>query len=592
MSSFFTLPASAKKRKRTAPENSASTSRAKPVKRREGRDESISGSDESDDDRPFQDTNISDSEDEELKDEDPAAKRVRLAEQYLANTQKELLDDGGFDAADVDRENLRLRMGQRLQEDTAESKGKLYRIIADELDWSSANQVQFRADTKSVTGVAVSGRYVYTVTQDRALVKWELPANASSGTENETSARLSRKPRKVLFTRGKKRCTNHHEKAILCVAASQDGKFVATGGLDNRLIIWDPATLKPLKVFTGFARDNGHRDSVISLAFRRGTNQLFSASKDRTVKIWSLDELAYVDTLFGHQDEVVDVSVLAQETCVTVGARDRTARFWKVLDESQLVFRGGGAGAHKSKGSKDRKADIPPEERPYNEGSMDRVACIDDDTFVTGSDNGSLSLWNVHKKKAVFTFPLAHGLEQPQSLEERSAEIDISQSLDAEGPMILDPQPRWVTAMAAIPFSNVFVTGSWDGHVRAWRISADKRRIESLGSLATSSEPADVVEDDASELLREAQLNPMELDEPMQVQTLSEGSAQLNGVVNDLAFVDRDERGKSGVYVVAAIGTSHRLGRWQSFAGRNGAVLFTVPRKVMGDGLAVAADSA
>ena len=34
------------------------------------------------------------------------------------------------------------------------------------------------------------------------------------------------------------------------------------------------------------------------LAFRQGFNQLFSASKDRTVKIWSLDEMAYVDTLY------------------------------------------------------------------------------------------------------------------------------------------------------------------------------------------------------------------------------------------------------------------------------------------------------
>ena len=33
------------------------------------------------------------------------------------------------------------------------------------------------------------------------------------------------------------------------------------------------------------------------LAFRQGFNQLFSASKDRSVKIWSLDEMAYVDTL-------------------------------------------------------------------------------------------------------------------------------------------------------------------------------------------------------------------------------------------------------------------------------------------------------
>lgn len=33
------------------------------------------------------------------------------------------------------------------------------------------------------------------------------------------------------------------------------------------------------------------------LAFRQDFNQLFSASKDRSVKIWSLDEMAFVDTL-------------------------------------------------------------------------------------------------------------------------------------------------------------------------------------------------------------------------------------------------------------------------------------------------------
>jgi len=80
----------------------------------------------------------------------------------------------------------------------------------------------------------------------------------------------------------------------------------------------------PLRVY------DKHRDAVTGLAFRRGSNQLYSSSKDRTIKIWSLDELAYIETLFGHQDEVVDVAALAQERLVSVGARDRTARYWKV----------------------------------------------------------------------------------------------------------------------------------------------------------------------------------------------------------------------------------------------------------------------
>jgi len=568
MSSFFTLPASQKKRKRPQAPGDAPDKSGKPARRKQTRDESISGSDISDDGAPDDDYSGSESEDEELKNEDPAAKRIRLAEQYLANTQKEVLEHGGFDAAEIDQEILRGRMGERLKEDTAEGKGKLYRFIADDFDWTGAQHDQFRTDTKGVNGAAVAGRYVYTVTSDRALVKWELPELDAPSEEGKNTKKTSRKPRKVAFTRGSKFASEHHQKDILCVAASQDGKFVATGGADNRLIIWDANTLKPLRIFSGQLRDNGHRDNVISVVFRRGTNQLFSASKDRTVKIWSLDELAYIETLFGHQDEVLDVSALANETCVTVGARDRTARFWKVVEESQLVFRGGGPDRKPKRGGDDDGM------KAHYEGSMERVACIDDETFVTGADNGSLSLWSIHKKKPVFTHPLAHGLEPPTPIEQRSAEIDPTQSMDAEGPMILDPQPRWITALKAIPFSDVFVTGSWDGHVRAWRISSDKRRIEPLGPLATP-------EIDVSAALEDAGISSSGLSsDAMQAITRgAQSSGLVKGVVNDLDVMDKDERGKSGCYVLAAVSKEHKLGRWESFDGKNCAVLFNVPRK-------------
>jgi ribosomal RNA-processing protein 9 len=40
-----------------------------------------------------------------------------------------------------------------------------------------------------------------------------------------------------------------------------------------------------------------HRDAVSGLRFRRGHNQLYSASFDRTVKVWNVEELSYVETL-------------------------------------------------------------------------------------------------------------------------------------------------------------------------------------------------------------------------------------------------------------------------------------------------------
>lgn len=334
----------------------------------------------------------------------------------------------------------------------------------------------------------------------------------------------------------------HHTAAILTVAASSTGKFVATGGADRRLIVWSAADLTALRVFTH------HRDAITSLAFRRGTNQLYSSSKDRTVKTWSLDELAYVETLFGHQDAVVDVAALAQERCVTVGARDRTARLWKVADETQLVFRGGGGS--KAKGDKkkprgpanDAAARTP---RTYAEGSIDRIACIDEETFITGSDNGSLSLWATHKKKPIFTVPVAHGLDPPLAPEAASAEQVPDPSVPAE------PQPRWITALATVPYSDLVLSGSWDGSVRVWKVAADKKRLEAVGVLGGTGD--------------------------------AEGD-RVRGVVNDIGVFERGPRGTDGVCVVAGLGTEHRFGKWARFKGKNGAVVFEVSRLRGGEG--------
>lgn len=104
--------------------------------------------------------------------------------------------------------------------------------------------------------------------------------------------------------------------------------------------------------------------------------------------------MGYVDTLFGHQDHVVGLDTLRAETAVSCGARDRTVRFWKVVEETQLVFRGGG-------GSKVREvleggvAGLGDEEESgtrkttrYEEGSVDCVAMIDENTFASGGDSG------------------------------------------------------------------------------------------------------------------------------------------------------------------------------------------------------------
>ncbi len=45
--------------------------------------------------------------------------------------------------------------------------------------------------------------------------------------------------------------------------------------------------------------------------------------------------------------------------------------------------------------------------------------------------------------------------------------------------------------------------------------------------------------------------------------------------------MDVFERGKDGLCVVVALGKEHRLGRWKKVQGKNGAMVFEVPRRAL-----------
>lgn len=586
MSSFFTTPASQKKRKRQdAPTSSykkrntttATTTQAKPkpksTKRttRERSESSISGSESGSDAEATgkRADDESSSASSGAEDETAAERRLKLTERYLENVRADVAGDEGqsigFDAEDVDRDLI----SARLKEDAAEEKARLYRHIAAGLDYGKAANSLFRADTLASTGVACCPPFAYTVSKDMTLVKWKLvapPWTYEGKVGKGVQAPRRKKPKQVAYTKGNKsrgheKGYQHHVADVLCVAASADGKFVATGGADRRLIVWDAPTLKPLKVFMQ------HRDAVTGLAFRGKTNQMFSASKDRTIKIWSLNELAYVETLFGHQDEVVDVAAVggATERCISVGARDRTARLWKVVEESQLVFRGGGGGGSKSAAgtSTDAGGIVPPKTL---EGTLDRVVQLDSHLFVTGSDNGALSLYALHKKKPLHIYSLAHGYDPPISVEQSSAELE-PQNHKTSG----QATPRWITALACVPYSDLFLSGSWDGYVRAWKISDDQKKIESVGVLGRA---------------------------PASLETATSGDVQMadassetlqRGVINDLAVFERGERGKDGACVVAAVGSEPRMGRWvggKRKGWKNGAAVFEIPKAKAGVAIA------
>ncbi|KAF2280811.1 WD40 repeat-like protein [Westerdykella ornata] len=586
MSSFFTVPASQKKRKRADAASAASKRRnvaptttqlTKRPRQRE-REESISGSESSDGEPAHAIEEEEESGSSGDENETAADRRRRLAERYLENIKSEVQDDVGFDAAEIDRDLI----AERLKEDVAETKGKVYRRIAENLDLAGASHTFGRSGPHRATptGCAVHLPYAWIISKEMFVEKWELadPNTWRNPDPNRpTNITPRTKPRRLFWRRGNSKRAHDrdylgHTGAILSIAVSDSGKFLATGDETGRLVIWDADTLTPKKLFTQ------HRDAITSLSFRRGTEQLFSASADRTIKIWSASELAYIETLFGHQDTILGVAgglEINQETCVSVGARDRTARLWKVVEESQLVFRGGGTARQKGMeklkkgrfgGSTAEEEKVttdhtngmaPDDEDPpiaYAEGSIDCVAFLDASLFVTGSDNGALCLWSVHKKKPLFTVPLAHGRDPPIPPEEMSTDGNVT------APRL----PRYITAVATVPYADLILTGSWDGVIRAWRLGPEKRSIEPLGDVGrlAAEEHAGMVNGDSTAKVSDRRAGP------------------VPGIVNGLTVCERGNRGKDGVCIVAAVAEVPRLGRWMRKDVHNGIAVLEVPRKI------------
>ncbi|KAG0156922.1 hypothetical protein PDIDSM_4105 [Penicillium digitatum] len=547
MSSFFTVPNSQRKRKRDdrvgAPGSKKRGVDAKTDggRRTREREESISGSD-LDEDAAIDTAESGDESGSDSEDGETAAdRRLKLAERYLSNIQEEV-DEAGFDAADIDRDLI----AERLKKDVDEFKGRTFRQIAAKLSVPTAPHSFFRSDTQSSTAIAVHPPFVYIVSKDKTLTKWELatpsvPGSTESNGDNDTSKRPQRPQRKK-----PKRVKKH---LICCCVAFR--KIRGHRGTDNKLIIWDAETLTPSKTFLH------HRDSVCSLSFAPYFNNEFR----RTIVLRLVRPHNYMvhqrePTLFGHQDHVTGVAAMTIDECVSVGARDRTAACGSNIDCI---------------------APLPPTH------------------FVTGSDSGSLCLWSVHKKKPLYTVRFAHGLDPIPPLNVLSPETD--EATAAHNTRHMRPMPRWITALATLPGTDVVLSGSWDGFIRAWRVSEDKKTLIALGPIGVGLPSTVTSLDTPSQQLNQT----LALDATPAVEQ-KEPEPLIKGVINDIAVFERRpesdlpgaESKKSetkheprGLSIVAAVGKEHRLARWKCFnnnfhegptsGGRNGAVVFEVP---------------
>ncbi|KAG8788449.1 hypothetical protein FRC15_004424 [Serendipita sp. 397] len=116
-----------------------------------------------------------------------------------------------------------------------------------------------------------------------------------------------------------------HISCVKAVAASRpSGKWLASGGTDESIKIWDLRRRKELGSL------QQHQGSVTHLSFPTRTH-LLSASEDGTICVYHTRDWAVLATLRGHKDRVNDVAVHpSAKVCLSVG-KDRTLRMWDLM---------------------------------------------------------------------------------------------------------------------------------------------------------------------------------------------------------------------------------------------------------------------
>jgi ribosomal RNA-processing protein 9 len=411
-------------------------------------DELIDSDNESDDDNT---PSYKNEDEDESDEEDLDAKKVRLARQYLDQIEQESDSDSSADEdSDKDDTPTGDAIARRLQKQRLKREGIFERPMASNLDKSLSAIHDKIAKSQQLKGVTfpnaevssaawidegyvsvlkghdltptcmslqASGEKAVSGSKDHSVILWDIEKecriNYLVSTWKKSSVSDKHNQQQNDRTRGE----------VLSVACSDDGRYAAVGKRDSTVSIFDirsknESSSNLVKVF-----DN-HKSAVTCLTFRTHSNQLFSGSDDRIIRHYSLDEMMCMETLFGHQFGVTSIDCHRRERPVSVSS-DRTARAWKLQEDTHLIFRGG---------AKSQAADC--------------VTLIKDDWFVSGHQDGLLSLWTTGKKRSVANVTNAHGTEGNLG--------------------------RSIVCVDSLKGSDVAVTGSDDGYLRFWRANTGR----------------------------------------------------------------------------------------------------------------------
>ncbi|MGG6269136.1 NB-ARC domain-containing protein [Leptolyngbya sp. AN03gr2] len=292
---------------------------------------------------------------------------------------------------------------------------------------------------------AETGRRLNTIT---GYSNWARPLAAS--TDGQVFA-TGHKNTKIYIWNSQGECEREltaHAIGVLALAFHPDRAWLASGGQDTTIKIWDWQQERCIATL------NGHTDAVWGLAFSPDGNILASSSFDQTIKLWRLQDGMCLATLEGHCDRVSTIAFHPSGELLASGSDDGVIKLWNVAHRTcEAVL----------------------------SGHPDRVGTIrfsqTGDQLLSTSHDQTLKIWDIHTKVCLQTLTGHQNWVMGAtffSADQRIASTSADHSIklwDAQTGACLNTltgHTNWVWSVVAIPNSQTLISVSEDESIRIW----------------------------------------------------------------------------------------------------------------------------
>ena len=288
-----------------------------------------------------------------------------------------------------------------------------------------------------------------------------------------------------------------HSGPVWGMAFSPDGAVLASrfSTFMGRLLIWDAAKGR---MIAALGEQRCSPNSSISIS-PDGT-LVATASQDRTVTIWDLEDLSTVATL-PHASNVTSVSFSPNGTTLASGDTERTVHLWETKTGTKLnsmtglnhhvtslLFSGNGASlAAGTDGGDIRLWDIATgvtiRDLKGHAGRVLSMAFLQDGaTMATGSYSGSVKLWDIATGSTTTTFEgksnqcVAFSPDGTMFATSQNKSVKLYDMSTGDTIASFEGHDNFVTSVSFAPDGRTLASGSYDGTMLLW----DLRRPHSV----------------------------------------------------------------------------------------------------------------